>query len=159
MQLACPFCRRKPDHKTLSRYNPQALALGGVQEAIADRGWFYAWCLSCGFAKRVFERVCVNGDRLPHVQDFRCEECRPTPAEKGPVRKPDGIVHTQECPNCGVTIEKVRAWQSLLQIILERTGLRRIAMPICRRGMVDVSMTMTMTMTMTMISLFSKALY
>jgi hypothetical protein len=184
MQLTCPFCRRKPDHKTLSRYNPQALALGGVQEAIADRGWFYAWCLSCGFAKRVFERVCVNGDRLPPVQDFRCEDCEAAHAKKGAAWRPNGMVRTKNCPNCDVTIEKVRVWKFLSPLYglmdfarsmgattsrvlaepisvtsvgrVERCGLRTIAMPICRQGMVDVSMMITMAMAMAMISLISK---
>ncbi|KDR78368.1 hypothetical protein GALMADRAFT_95057 [Galerina marginata CBS 339.88] len=75
MQLACPFCRRRPDHRTLSRYNPQAMALGGLKEALEDRQYYYAWCIECGFAKQAYERVCCNEGRLPPLRGFRCQEC------------------------------------------------------------------------------------
>jgi hypothetical protein len=75
MQLACPFCRRKPDHHTLSRYNPRAMALGGLKDALEDRRYYYAWCIECGFAKQAYERVCCNDGRLPPVRGFRCQEC------------------------------------------------------------------------------------
>jgi hypothetical protein len=76
MQLLCPFCRRKPTRKVLTRHNRQAAALGGLQAALEDPGWYYAWCMGCGFAKRAYERACCDGDRLPVIQDnFFCEEC------------------------------------------------------------------------------------
>ncbi|KZP28556.1 hypothetical protein FIBSPDRAFT_1039652 [Athelia psychrophila] len=99
MQLTCPFCRRKPAVKTLARHNPRAATLGGLEPALADHGWFYAWCISCGFAKRAHERVCCEGDRVPPVHQFRCSDCAGVPAV-------DGIGRLTACPQCGVLVEK-----------------------------------------------------
>lgn len=101
MQLTCPFCRRKPAVKTLARHNPRAATLGGLEPALADHGWFYAWCISCGFAKRAHERVCCEGDRVPPVHQFRCSDCTGVSAV-------DGIGRLTACPQCGVLVEKVR---------------------------------------------------
>lgn len=79
MQFSCPFCRRMPTVKTLSRYNRLAVTLYGLQGALDDRGFFYAWCLDCGFAKRVYERTACTEEAIPPVVDFRCEECQPPP--------------------------------------------------------------------------------
>ncbi|KAK7063370.1 RING-type domain-containing protein [Favolaschia claudopus] len=78
MQFTCPFCRRRPTIKTLSRYNRHAISLGGLQVALDDRVRFlYAWCLDCGFAKPAVERtVCTSDtDGVPALADFRCKEC------------------------------------------------------------------------------------
>lgn len=114
MQFACPFCRRKPTTKTLLRYNRRAASLGGLREAMEDRNFYYAWCLGCGFAKKAQERICCNEDRLPIVDNFRCQECTQLivschanvmlqPSIK-PIL-PAG--HLVPCPNCEVMIEKV----------------------------------------------------
>lgn len=73
--LYCPFCRRAPAAKTLANYGMGVHAVGGLQNAIAERGeWVYAWCAECGFARRCIERVCARG--APHeVSDWICEEC------------------------------------------------------------------------------------
>jgi hypothetical protein len=128
MQLACPFCRRKPDHHTLSRYNPRAMALGGLKDALEDRRHYYAWCIECGFAKPAFERVCCNEGRLPPVRGFRCPDCiqisearivEIQAAEEEEARalgrqyavrkelrklKP---IRVTKCPSCNTPIEKV----------------------------------------------------
>ena len=102
MQTVCPFCRRQPVTKILARHNRGVAALGGLRDALADRGWFYAWCAGCGFAKRAYERQCCQGDALPRVDAFVCEECRAPP-------KPDAkAVRFTACPSCGVMVEKVR---------------------------------------------------
>jgi hypothetical protein len=108
MQLACPFCRRKPATKVLTKYNRGAAALCGLQDAMDDRRFFYAWCIGCGFAKTAYERVCCDGDRVPGVEDFRCAECsrpiarpaRPTVVEQTPLK-------LTACPKCDVVVEKV----------------------------------------------------
>ncbi|CAG8665291.1 13724_t:CDS:2, partial [Acaulospora colombiana] len=74
LQLACPFCRRKPTIKILTKYNPTALSVGDLAPAIADRAWYYAWCVTCGFAKRAVERACADAG-LPNIRDFVCEDC------------------------------------------------------------------------------------
>ncbi|KAJ6615160.1 hypothetical protein B0H10DRAFT_1880092 [Mycena sp. CBHHK59/15] len=118
MQFACPFCRRKPTVKTMVRYNRRAAVLGGLQAAMGDRRFFYAWCLDCGFAKRAVARTACTEERIPPIADFECADCTrpPTPP---PVRQrvyvPRRVrkkrvagVRTVVCPNktCGWQIEK-----------------------------------------------------
>jgi hypothetical protein len=74
LQLACPFCRRAPVNKTLIKYNPRALAVGDLTSALADHAWYYAWCATCGCAKRAVERACADTG-LPAIKDFMCESC------------------------------------------------------------------------------------
>ncbi|KAJ7713993.1 hypothetical protein B0H16DRAFT_1809135 [Mycena metata] len=82
MQFTCPFCRRKPTVKTLVRYNRAAIGLGGLQGAMDDRRFFYAWCGSCGYAKRAHERNACTEERIPQVSDFCCQDCRPRQIEQ-----------------------------------------------------------------------------
>lgn len=74
LQLRCPFCRRSPVVKTLQKYNPRALAVGDMTAALEDRAWYYAWCVTCGCAKRAVERACADTG-LPVIKDFMCEDC------------------------------------------------------------------------------------
>ncbi|KAJ7463682.1 hypothetical protein FB451DRAFT_1265214 [Mycena latifolia] len=125
MQFTCPFCRRKPTVKVLARYNSRAVTLGGLQAAMDDRRFFYAWCMDCGFAKRAYERTACTAEAIVPVADFRCAECRRPARER--VRDPVGEpqthsrwkgakntwkdvagVRTVLCPNarCGVRIMK-----------------------------------------------------
>ncbi|KAG8950801.1 hypothetical protein FRC00_007537 [Tulasnella sp. 408] len=116
MQLLCPFCRRVPTTKTMTKYNPQAAALGGLKDALEDRGFYFAWCGGCGFAKRALERACCDGERLPNIQNFVCEECQPVRrardatayAQGDTVSVPpsEGSVRITPCPKCGVMVEK-----------------------------------------------------
>lgn len=99
MQTVCPFCRRAPATKVLSRFNRGVAALGGLRDAIDDRAWYYAWCTGCGFAKRAYERQCCEGARLPDVLDFRCEDCQG--------RRASDKSRITPCPSCGVMVEKV----------------------------------------------------
>jgi hypothetical protein len=115
MQLACPFCRRKPAPQTLARYNAAAMALGGLRAALEDRAWFYAWCLECGFAKQAVERVCAEGG-LPDIRQFRCADCiRIAEIQAAQNRQERGraaissqsTIRIMECPTCNVSVEKV----------------------------------------------------
>jgi hypothetical protein len=98
MQFTCPFCRRKPTVKTLARYNRRAAVLGGLQDAMADRRFLYAWCVDCGCAKQAFERTACTEEGVPPIAGFKCEDCR---------RPRKGRVVL--CPNtdCRYPIEKV----------------------------------------------------
>lgn len=100
MQFTCPFCRRKPTVKTFARYNRRAAVLGGLQDAMGDRRFLYAWCIDCGSAKQAYERTACTEERVPPIEGFKCEDCRRP-------RKGRIVV----CPNvdCGYAIEKV-AW-------------------------------------------------
>ncbi|KAJ7852874.1 hypothetical protein B0H13DRAFT_1728719 [Mycena leptocephala] len=77
MQFTCPFCRRKPTIKTLTRYNREAVVLGGLQSAMEDARFFYAWCMHCASAKPVYERTSCMEERIPPITDFRCKDCTP----------------------------------------------------------------------------------
>ncbi|KAJ7637778.1 hypothetical protein B0H17DRAFT_995100 [Mycena rosella] len=76
MQFTCPFCRRKPTVKVLARFNARAVALGGLQGAMNDRRFLYAWCMDCGSAKQAYERTACTEEAIAPVAGFRCEECR-----------------------------------------------------------------------------------
>ena len=98
MQTTCPFCRRPPVTKTLTRYNRRVATLGGLKAAIDDKNWYYAWCLICGYAKQAYERRCCEGDgALPPVQNFQCDDC------KGKVEE----ARVTACPKCGILVEKI----------------------------------------------------
>ncbi|KAG8799752.1 hypothetical protein FRC19_000072 [Serendipita sp. 401] len=74
LQLRCPFCRRPPVHKMLIKYNNAALSVGDLAHALEDRAWYYAWCITCGFAKPAVERACADNG-LPRIREFVCGEC------------------------------------------------------------------------------------
>lgn len=94
--LHCPFCRRRPAPKAISKYRLHQI--GNLRAAMDDAGsWIYAWCKKCGFAKQYVERVCAAGAPAELVE-WACEECGP-----------DLIVgekRIRRCPGCGVATEK-----------------------------------------------------
>ncbi|KAF8202650.1 hypothetical protein K438DRAFT_2015248 [Mycena galopus ATCC 62051] len=132
MQFACPFCRRNPTIKTLSRYNRDAVALGGLRDAMDDRRFFHAWCMDCGFAKRAYERTACTEDGIPLITGFKCRECTAAAraaepenefvrenqehlrakAEKAAMWQGVDGLYTVVCPNqdCQARITKVRAF-------------------------------------------------
>ncbi|KAK8084912.1 hypothetical protein PG997_006183 [Apiospora hydei] len=78
-------------------------ALTVTPNAVQESGsWLYAWCVSCGHAKRFAERVCARGAPA-ELTGWRCDDCQPTvaAASKGET----GEIF-RECPNCGVATEK-----------------------------------------------------
>ncbi|KAJ7761206.1 hypothetical protein DFH07DRAFT_815739 [Mycena maculata] len=121
MQLTCPFCRRTPTVKCLTRFNPQAVSLCGLQAAMSDRRFFYAWCIDCGFAKPLYERMACSEEGIPQVDEFRCEECRhpprvlgtkpakPLPPDRSQMWKEIRSIRIRQCPNpeCRIPIEKI----------------------------------------------------
>lgn len=110
MRLTCPFCRRAPSARTLAKFNPQAAALGGLREALDDHGHYFAWCQDCGFAKPALERACCDGDRLPNIRDFVCEECQESRRERAAAVGASPTAAAAEritpCPRCKVPVEK-----------------------------------------------------
>lgn len=107
MQFMCPFCRRKPTVKTLARYNPRAAVLGGLQGAMADRSFLYAWCMDCARARPAFERTACS-ETVETIQGFKCDQCR----------VPRFTARVVVCPNpdCGFGIEKVRDFSRLFAL-------------------------------------------
>jgi len=130
-QLRCPFCRRRPTTKIMTKYNQPALALGDLRVALDDRAWYYAWCLACGSANRAVERACAQAG-LPVIRDFVCDECqraaealraqlereaaeaRAANNENGwaerhrliRILRENKVIKIQTCPKCGVVVEK-----------------------------------------------------
>ncbi|OHE91345.1 dihydroxyacid dehydratase [Colletotrichum orchidophilum] len=93
--LSCPFCRRQPTIKTVSRFGISHI--GDLQTAATDREWIYGWCRDCGFARRYAERVCATG--APEISDWSCDECKES---KGAKR-----LKVRKCPGCGTPTEKM----------------------------------------------------
>ncbi|KAJ7912609.1 hypothetical protein B0H13DRAFT_2474704 [Mycena leptocephala] len=81
MQFTCPFCRRKPTIKILTRYNSDAVSLGGLQRAMDDPHFFYAWCMDCGYVKRAYERTSCTEENILPITDFRCKDCTAAESE------------------------------------------------------------------------------
>lgn len=103
--LHCPFCRRSPTSKTLTRSGQGVHTVARLAEAVAHSGeWIYAWCTGCYHAKQYMERVCAIG--APEgVEHFVCEACH---AAKG------GRVKIKPCPGCGVDTQKFSGCDHLL---------------------------------------------
>lgn len=94
--LNCPFCRRRPAPKAISKFRLHQV--GQLRAALEESGsWIYAWCKECGFARKYVERVCAAGAPA-EVADWICEECTPYLAV--------GEKHIRKCPGCGVATEK-----------------------------------------------------
>ena len=102
--LSCPFCRRAPTAPTLARYGMGIHAVGNLQTAVEERGtWIYGWCLQCGLAQRLMERVCAAGTP-PEWRDWVCDHCQEMAAEWA--NKP--LAKVKACPGCGTMTEKTR---------------------------------------------------
>ncbi|TGJ88550.1 hypothetical protein E0Z10_g169 [Xylaria hypoxylon] len=99
--LCCPFCRRQPAARAVSGASGGITSLGNLRSAVDEVGsWIYAWCDSCGTAKRFMERACAQGPP-PELRQWECEEC------EGRKKKPDEpIPDIRSCPGCGVTTER-----------------------------------------------------
>lgn len=99
--LSCPFCRRFPSPKTLTKYGMGIHAVKNLKNAAQDQGtWIYAWCHECHTAKQYVERVCARG--MPaELSEWSCYECQETHENAG---KASGI---RECPGCGTMIERI----------------------------------------------------
>ncbi|KAH6609912.1 dihydroxyacid dehydratase [Trichoderma cornu-damae] len=94
--LHCPFCRRRPAPKAVSKFRLHQVGLLGA--AVQDGGsWIHAWCRRCGFARRYAERVCAVGAPAELV-GWACEECNADLTVGGE--------RVRRCPGCGVATEK-----------------------------------------------------
>jgi len=96
--LCCPFCRRQPAPQ--ASIPAELKFLGGLKNAVEESqaGWIYAWCVSCGFAKRYMERVCAAGAGPVELSDWTCEGCVQDGGE--------GLTTIKECPQCKTATEK-----------------------------------------------------
>lgn len=73
--LACPFCRRLPTARTLSKCGMGIHAVQGLVDAVRDQGtWIHAWCGDCGSAKQYLERTCAR-ETPRALANWSCEEC------------------------------------------------------------------------------------
>jgi hypothetical protein len=94
--LSCAFCRRKPAPKTIAAFG--ITQLGDLRTAVEDAGsWIYAWCATCGFARRYLERVCAAG-APPDISNWSCDDCGTKKRERHPIKN---------CPGCGTPTQKM----------------------------------------------------
>ena len=103
--LSCPFCRRKPNPRTLARYGMGIHAVGDLAKAVQESGeWVYAWCMECGFARQYMERVCARG--VPaELENWRCGDCCVPPETQR--TGDDNVSNIKPCPGCGTMTEKI----------------------------------------------------
>ncbi|KAL4801834.1 hypothetical protein BDV18DRAFT_154698 [Aspergillus unguis] len=112
--LACPFCRRRPSPRTLSKYGNGIHAVRDLNQAVEHGGrWIYAWCAACLTAKEFVERDCARG-APPELSGWICGPCEEAQREydddddeEGNQReiKRGGVM--RPCPKCGVMTEKI----------------------------------------------------
>ncbi|KAL4966505.1 uncharacterized protein BDV14DRAFT_188970 [Aspergillus stella-maris] len=87
--LACPFCRRFPAPRTLTKYGKGIHAVQNLKDATTNHGsWVYAWCARCSSAKEFAARDCAR--RMPPAV---------TNWQRKPTMKP--------CPKCGIMSERI----------------------------------------------------
>ncbi|KAL4984192.1 hypothetical protein BDW68DRAFT_21306 [Aspergillus falconensis] len=104
--LACPFCRRLPAPRTLTKYGRGIHAVKDLHRAIENRGmWIYAWCSVCSAAKEFTTRDCARGTP-PELRGWTCESCveelqKVNEKDTGPISK------VKPCPKCGTMTEKI----------------------------------------------------
>lgn len=93
--LRCPFCRRFPTSRTLSKHGMGIHTVRNLANAIRDQEtMIYAWCRDCGTAKEWMERNCAGGGPL-YLKNWGCGDC---------ITQRHGI---KPCPGCGVMTEKI----------------------------------------------------
>ncbi|KAI1429714.1 hypothetical protein F5Y12DRAFT_332005 [Xylaria sp. FL1777] len=96
--LCCPFCRRQPAARAVSGAAGGLTSLGDLRRAVDEAGsWIYAWCDSCGTAKRFMERACAQGPP-PELRQWKCEECEQ--------KSDEPLQGVRNCPGCGVPTER-----------------------------------------------------
>lgn len=98
--LLCPFCARKPDSRTISRWcsHVEWFSVQGV----LDPQNYYAWCVRCNHAKIVGARACHVGQ--PNIADWTCLEC--TEQLRNP-RVAGVLLNLKSCPSCGVMVDRI----------------------------------------------------
>ncbi len=89
--LLCPFCKKSPAPKVISKHNKQLSLLRDLNISELDPSWYHGWCEGCYTIKPAVEKVC--SEDVPELSRFKCEQCI---AEKGKIA-------TKDCPQCGVT--------------------------------------------------------
>ncbi|KAL4863932.1 hypothetical protein BDV12DRAFT_20493 [Aspergillus spectabilis] len=111
--LACPFCRRLPTPRTLSKYGKGIHAVKDLNRAIENKGtWIYAWCSACASAKEYVERDCARG-MPPELRDWICERCAEererAELDADPEAGTDAarVSKIKPCPKCGTMTEKI----------------------------------------------------
>ncbi|KUJ12891.1 uncharacterized protein LY89DRAFT_652250 [Mollisia scopiformis] len=93
--LACAFCRRPPTAKTLFKYGQGIHAVGNLRLAVEKGEWIFAWCRTCGFARRYMERVCAQAAPA-NLSNWECDGCK----------KYEGSPTVKKCPGCQTWTEK-----------------------------------------------------
>lgn len=107
--LVCPFCKRQPNYKTISRFNRAATRIIGKVQF--DYNWYYAWCRTCHKVKQAALKTCSS--EVPTLTIFQCGQCFNEIEE---TKRADNALillaaskdaeNSKVCPNCGIATVK-----------------------------------------------------
>ncbi|KKK14875.1 hypothetical protein ARAM_002828 [Aspergillus rambellii] len=109
--LGCPFCRRLPTPRVLTKYGNGIHAVRDLTRAVQDSGtWIHAWCSGCFTAKEYMGRSCARG-MPPEITDWKCESCleelRRRDEQQAQDAEAERISKIKPCPKCGTMTEKI----------------------------------------------------
>lgn len=92
--LSCPFCKKIPHIRLLTKYNSRLCELKSFDCSKFKNDYYYAWCTSCNDIKEYCQKSC--SETMPrNVSNFKCSDCQS-----------DSTVAIKHCPKCAVPTEK-----------------------------------------------------
>jgi len=103
--LLCPFCKRRPQRKTLKKYNKEVCAITRCRVALSTK-WYHAWCVDCYRIKPAVERECLR-ETLPTLNAFKCEQCTEAALAKQSEDAEFVAKNFKKCPSCEMATVKV----------------------------------------------------
>ncbi|KAL4993283.1 hypothetical protein BDV10DRAFT_190118 [Aspergillus recurvatus] len=105
--LACPFCRRFPAPRVLTKYGRGIHAVKDLNRAIENQGvWICAWCSVCSAAKEFIARDCASGTP-PELRGWMCESCSEELQRADEEKETARISKIKPCPKCGTMTERL----------------------------------------------------
>lgn len=101
-RIFCPFCTRKPTHKIINRWCPNARWLTGKIDMNASN--YYAWCIRCNQIKNAGEKICSVD--LPVLNNWQCDDCHDE-IERNSIADKNNSEVFKECSECGIMTERI----------------------------------------------------
>lgn len=110
-QCICPFCKNPPKFSIIRRLD--LCKVRNLRTTKSNKGvtceWdshiVYGLCCSCFNLKPAFPRECARTTELPHITNFKCEECKIHPSLLDEAESVDKLL-TKNCPECNILTEK-----------------------------------------------------
>jgi len=103
--LLCPFCKCRPQSKTLKKYNKQVCTIIKSRVELNTK-WYHAWCVDCYQIKQAVQRECLR-ESLPTLNEFRCEQCTEAALAKQSDDADFVAKNSKKCPACEAPTVKV----------------------------------------------------